>query len=193
MEVAKTNKYKWLDENQLKEIFQHLKNNDSEKGLRDYAIFYFLVMTGLRCSELCSLKFKDIIYKDNKPIEIVFTGWGNKERVVEVDESIIDAVDVYREKAGLGTDRDDYIFYTTPCNRHKNRSPLTRGTLYKIIKSIGDKFNLKLSPNKLRHTNIAHLVKNGAPIHKVYKGIGCTNERFEYYICRGYMQNEVCK
>ena len=172
-QVRKTNKHKWLDEATLKRMFHYLKQNETEIGFRNYSLMIFMTFTGLRASEVCSLKFKNIIYRDGKPVEIKLIGKGKAERVVDIDESIIKPIVEYRNQAGLTCSPDDYIFMTTLNNKWRTRKALNRHSLYYIVRSIGEKIGvMSLHPHNLRHTNITHLLKNGCPLHRASEHAG---------------------
>ena len=177
-EKKATSKNKWLNEKQLQEIYKKLKSKKSVTGLRNYAIFHFLLHTGLRASELCNLKFSDIIYNsEGLPVEIqILHGKGDKFREVEINESILQPILEYRENAGLPVELDDYLFYSTAntkLNPHISESrPLNRQALYSIIKRIGKMIDVKLHPHCLRHSFATLCYQRGADLKSLKERLG---------------------
>lgn len=170
-------KRKWLDTPALEQIFDIIKTGCSETNKRDYAIVLLLSRTGVRASELCNLKFKDIMYEGDIATELkIIEGKGGKNREIEIEENgllLVNAIMAYRAAAGLEVKPDDYIFYTVKNNRYKERKPMSRLTLYYLIKRIGEKVGIEnLHPHNFRHTFITHLLKNGCPIHRAQEGAG---------------------
>ena len=78
----------------VKEVEAILSSVDvsSSKGLRDRAMLEMLYACGLRVSELLDLKISDIFSKEGF---IRVTGKGDKQRVVPVGESALDALSAY--------------------------------------------------------------------------------------------------
>ena len=67
-------------------------NEKTDKGLRDKAIFELMYSSGLRVSEICSLKIEDIFF-DEKYLKIC--GKGKRERIVPINDKALDILKRY--------------------------------------------------------------------------------------------------
>ena len=67
-------------------------NEKTDKGLRDKAIFELMYSSGLRVSEICSLKIEDISFEE-KCLKI--KGKGNRERIVPINDRALDILQRY--------------------------------------------------------------------------------------------------
>ena len=67
-------------------------NEKTDKGLRDKAIFELMYSSGLRVSEICSLKIDDIFF-EGKYLRIC--GKGKRERIVPINDRALDILQRY--------------------------------------------------------------------------------------------------
>jgi len=140
-----------------------------DDGLRDRAMLEFLYATGVRVSELVSIRFPDIFWEDE--FVRVF-GKGGKERLVPIHRTALHWVKEYsdgprRRLASMGLARD-IVFL----NRFGKR--LSRVSVWKMIK----KYTLSAgivkftSPHSLRHAFATHLIERGADLRAVQEMLG---------------------
>lgn len=128
----------------------------SSTSLRDRAILLVLLDTGLRVSELCSLKVSDI---DQEEIRVV--GKGGKARSVFLQTDARRAVRDYlrtRRHALL----DDPLF--TAARGHDTRQALTPSGVRQAIRLAGERAEIRgirVSPHTLRHTFAVSFIRNG--------------------------------
>lgn len=124
---------------------------------RDKLIVQILYSTGVRVSELTSIRVKDVSF--NRGLIKVF-GKGSKERYVIVPENILNDLKKYIEDKGFKD--NDRIFSLTP-----------RMVQY-IVKFHARRAGIKkdVTPHKLRHTFATHLIHNKADIRAVQKLLG---------------------
>jgi integrase/recombinase XerD len=139
------------------------------RGLRDLAMLEVLYATGLRVSELVNLRLTDL----NRDMGIVrVMGKGDKERLVPLGESALDAIARYMEWPRLElTDGQpaDVLFIG------QKTKPLTRQGFWQIIKRYGIKAGIpreRLSPHVLRHAFATHLLNHGADLRVVQLLLG---------------------
>ncbi|MEI6708410.1 MAG: site-specific tyrosine recombinase XerD [Methylococcales bacterium] len=137
-------------------------------GFRDKAMLEMLYATGLRVSELVSLKFEQMSFRQGV-VRII--GKGNKERLVPVGEEAMMWLENYMSSARvslLGERQCDYLFVT-------NRAGgMTRQAFWHIIKRHAKTagINKELSPHTLRHAFATHLLNHGADLRVVQLLLG---------------------
>jgi integrase/recombinase XerD len=133
-------------------------------GIRDRAMIEVLYATGLRVSELVSLRL-DGVNLDAGFVRCV--GKGSKERVVPLGASARDAVKTYLEY-GRGQQVTDILFLT------RRGFSLTRMEFWKILKRYAAKAGIRksISPHVLRHSFATHLLERGADLRAVQMMLG---------------------
>jgi integrase/recombinase XerD len=134
--------------------------------IRDHVMFELLYSSGLRVSELISLKLEDI------NLEAGFLrvlGKGSKERIVPLHLRAAERVKKYisRQRSEiLGKKRSPYLFIT------KRGGPMTRQRFWQTIKGLGKKLGIELSPHTMRHSFATHLLEGGADLRSLQKMLG---------------------
>lgn len=149
-------------------------NKNTTLGFRDYLIISLLYATGLRVSELCSLKTNDL---DLINLEIKVFGKGSKERIVLIYDEIRDDLIHYinNERIVLLAKSDNELNRTLFLN-NKGTSLTPRGVrviLDKVIKNCEETFHV--SPHMLRHSFATSLLNNGADLRSVQELLGHVN------------------
>jgi integrase/recombinase XerD len=141
---------------------------DRRESLRDRAMIELLYATGLRVSELCSLRIADL----NLELGVVrTTGKGNKQRLVPVGRAAVAAVREYLNGARgalLKQKASEYLFVTA------RGGPMTRQAFWKLLKKNGKIAGVGhgLSPHVVRHTFATHLLEGGADLRSVQAMLG---------------------
>lgn len=139
----------------------------TNRGLRDKAMLELLYATGLRVSELVSLRLKDLNLEDGF---LICRGKGGKERVVPMGKSASAVVATYREMARVPFLRkeSDFLFLTA------RGRPFTRQGFWKLLKKYAGKagLDLNVSPHVLRHSFATHLLERGADLRSVQLMLG---------------------
>ncbi len=137
-------------------------------GCRDRAMLELLYASGLRVTELISLRVGDISF------EMAYVrcfGKGEKERVIPLGRYALQALEQYltecRPKV-LNSWQTDILFL----NRSGNG--LTRQGFWKIIKKYGQQAGITadLTPHVLRHSFATHLLSNGADLRAIQEMLG---------------------
>jgi integrase/recombinase XerD len=143
-------------------------------GLRDRAMLDLLYATGMRVSELISLRIADL---DELGGVVRVTGKGNKQRLVPVGREALRSVARYQaeQRPVLLHDRvSPYLFVT------RRGTSMTRQGFWKLLRGYGkdagliSEFDRKgaLSPHVLRHTFATHLLEGGADLRSVQTMLG---------------------
>ncbi|MED4697176.1 tyrosine-type recombinase/integrase [Peribacillus frigoritolerans] len=134
-----------------------LRDIEAEGNLRNIAIVYLLLHTGIRVSELCDLNGRDVIMETERNYILVRNAKGEIDRSVPLTISAIQHVQNYlfslKEKA-------DPLFISSYNQRITPRS----------VQYILKKYNVH--PHKLRHTFCQRLVDNGIDIQTISKLAG---------------------
>jgi integrase/recombinase XerD len=137
------------------------------RGIRDKAMLELLYATGLRVSELITLKIKDLNLEDGF---LLCLGKGGKERIVPIGNSAAGAIRSYLDEARplLLKKPNTFLFLT------RRGSPFTRQGFWKLLKFYAKKADLdvNISPHILRHTFATHLLERGADLRSVQLMLG---------------------
>lgn len=161
------------------------------EGQRNRAMLETLYSSGLRVSELISLK------KSNSFFDIGFlkiTGKGNKERLVPIGSSAIKHINIYEEsfrrQLKIKTGNDDILFL------NRRGAQLTRVMVFTIIKKLAVKIQLKkkISPHTFRHSFATHLIEGGADLRAVQEMLGhesITTTEIYTHLDRDYLRQEI--
>ena len=140
---------------------------DSPKEIRDKAMLELLYATGIRVSELISLKVSDV----NLKMGFILCKDSNKERIIpfgrEAKNALIKYLGKTREEM-LGNNESDVLF--SNCSGQV----MSRQGFWKLIKYYAKKADIKseITPHTLRHSFAAHLVENGADLRSVQEMLG---------------------
>lgn len=139
----------------------------SPKELRDKAMLELLYATGIRVSELISLKVSDV----NLAMEYLTCSDSHKERIIPFGSIAKEALSRYLELGRpklVGDEKEEWLF--TNCSGQQ----MSRQGFWKLIKSYGKKAGIEaeITPHMLRHSFAAHMVGNGADLKSVQEMLG---------------------
>ena len=154
------------------EVFRIIDSVDVStwQGLRDRAVLEVLYGCGIRVSEAVGLRVSGLYFKDGF-VRVV--GKGNKERLVPVNETAIEALQAYLDRRPIpaGSDVDDVVFL----NRFGR--PLSRQSMFKMVKiqALLADVRKEISPHTFRHSFATHLVEHGADLRVVQEMLGHEN------------------
>ena len=142
-------------------------NGDSPKQIRDKAMLELLYATGIRVTELISLKMSDV----NLAIGFILCKDANKERLIPFGAQAKNSLLVYLNGVRtrlLDGNESDVLFPNC------SGEPMSRQGFWKIIKYYASKAGIKsdITPHTLRHSFAAHLVENGADLKSVQEMLG---------------------
>lgn len=142
-------------------------SGDSPKEVRDKAMLELLYATGIRVTELITLKISDI----NMQMNFILCRDRNKERIIPFGMEAKNALSRYLD----GT-RDEMLENKSSDVLFANCSgqPMSRQGFWKLIKFYAKKADIKadITPHTLRHSFAAHLVENGADLRSVQEMLG---------------------
>ena len=150
------------------EVEQLLQQPDTSTpaGLRDKCMLEVLYATGLRVTELISLRINQVNYETGY---VRCFGKGSKERIVPLGRIAKKYLDLYLRN-GRGKlakiPSEDAIFIN-----HFGKK-LTRQGFWKILKKYVRKAGIKEYSHTLRHSFATHLLENGADLRVVQEMLG---------------------
>ncbi len=158
---------KSLSEEQVEKLLDAPDLNDP-RGLRDRAMLETLYATGLRVSELVSLRMSQISIGQGV---VRVTGKGGKERLVPLgDEAIAWLTRYFSEARPKLIERraTDAVFATA------RGEAMTRQGFWRNLKLLARRADIatRLSPHTLRHAFATHLLDHGADLRVVQMLLG---------------------
>jgi integrase/recombinase XerD len=146
-----------LDESEVQKILA------MERHPRNAAILRLLYVAGLRVSELCSLKWKDLRAR-NEGGQVTVMGKRGKTRSILVPEKTWMILTALRD----GAAEDAPVFQS------RRRGPLHPSQILRIVKAAAKKAGIakEISPHWFRHAHASHALDRQAPISLVQATLG---------------------
>ena len=136
---------------------------DAPLGLRDRALLELFYSSGLRLSELCALRWRDL---DMASGLVLVHGKGNRERSVPVGTHALNALqDWRRDSAGSG---DKPVF------PGRAGGPLSQRAVQIRIKQLAQRQGLfkNVHPHMLRHSFASHILESSGDLRGVQELLG---------------------
>ena len=145
----------------MSKILDESNFTDDFVGKRNFLIIEFLYFTGVRVSELLSIRVKDFDFK-NKSIKII--GKGKKERFIPLADILTKRIQIFVQQFNI----TGYLF-----TNDKNKRLYSK-KIYRIVKDHLSLHSTKTnnSPHILRHTFATHMLNNGADINAIKELLG---------------------
>ena len=177
---------------EMKQVISSLQGNTAltERNLALFELFY---TTGMRVSEVSSLKINQVDFDLQM---ILVHGKGNKDRYVAFDDKTKSALQNYLENARpklLGSKADqDFIFL------NNQGQPLTDRGIEYIMQRTFNKAGIsgKVHPHELRHTFATAMLNNGADLRTVQELLGHENlstTQIYTHVTMAHLQDEYQK
>ena len=158
---------KSLSEQEVEDLLD-APNINEPIGLRDRAMLELLYASGLRVSELVTIKVTEVSTQDGV---VRVTGKGNKTRLVPMGEEAADWIIRYLKFGRpeiLQKKLNDALFVTT------RAAGMTRQAFWYLIKryALQAGIDKPMSPHVLRHAFATHLLNHGADLRVVQMLLG---------------------
>ncbi|MBL6665322.1 MAG: tyrosine recombinase [Rickettsiales bacterium] len=189
---------KSLSSKEIIKMLNYVRKDLSEFGVKLTCMLEILYASGLRVSELVSLKISDIgevekAGKKNIRNYLIVKGKGGKERIAPLNDSAIKALGKYLElryNLGLGDSgwlfpgviraKKDKDIRVNVGNRKKQvilsaNKHLTRQRFNQMLKELAIKVNIdpeKVYPHVIRHSFATHLLNNGVDLRILQELLG---------------------
>ncbi|MCH7631299.1 MAG: site-specific tyrosine recombinase XerD [Proteobacteria bacterium] len=150
-------------------VIERARRKPTVANLRNVALIELLYATGMRVSELVSLK--KTAFAGGRRF-IIVKGKGGKERMVPLGKVAIRATSRYlKALKAAGTDKDSPWLFPT----RSRAGYLTRVRAFQLVKEAAGRAGLdpsRISAHVLRHAFATHLLANGADLRAVQKLLG---------------------
>jgi len=145
-----------------------IEKQKGPQGIRDNAWLELLYATGIRVSELASLKLQSIHWEMSV---LTAFGKGLKERLIPLSHPALLKVEKYLLEARpllLRKKESEFLFI------NRRGKPMTRQYVWQLLKRYAKsaKINKPTSPHTLRHSFASHLLENGADLRSVQQLLG---------------------
>lgn len=170
---------KILSKKSVHRLLQFVANDDTSTGRRSWLLFELLYGTGIRASELVSLRVDQISYDPtthaSRPY-LLIPGKGRKERFVPMHDTCLLALKKYlsgREFLDKEKRNSPWLFPSASKSGH-----LTRQRLGQLLKTTSEAAGLNpecVTPHTLRHAFATHLLENGVNLLAIQKLLGHAN------------------
>ncbi len=156
---------------EVSEVERLLSSPDTStpRGLRDRAILELLYATGLRVSEVASLRISDIDFAE-KLVRV--KGKGGKERIALLHDEALNWLERYLTESRplflqRGKQVTDIVFVS------QKGTPLTVRQIHRIVDGYAKKvLGRRVSPHALRHSFATHLLEGGADLRVIQELLG---------------------
>jgi integrase/recombinase XerC len=159
----------FIEEEKMEFLFEATDFSEGFAGVRDRLVLELLYATGMRLSELITLK-EDSIDFANQSIRVL--GKRNKERLVPVGPKLQSMIKDYLEaKHKLFNNKTVHLLVTD------KGDPIYAKMVYRIVNNYLELVTTKTkkSPHVLRHTFATHMLNNGADLNAIKEILGHAN------------------
>ena len=158
--------------NLINKAYENYKKSTENKILssyRIYAVLEILYSTGLRVSELLSLK---VLNLKNIKDKFYIKGKGGAQRLIIFNENSLEVIKFWLK---LRKNYKNFLVneYLFP-NKNSKKS-ISRQIIYKDLKNLAMQLSLeenKISPHSIRHSFATHLLNRGADLRSLQKMLG---------------------
>lgn len=154
----------FIEKSSMDKLLDKIKFPDGFEGQRDKLIIDVFYMTGIRLSELLSIKSSDINAVDGT---LKVLGKRNKERIIPLSNHLLKELELFLVENSI----NHYVFI------NQKGDQLHAKNIYIIVnKYLGMvSTKKKRSPHILRHTFATHMLNNGADINSIKEILGHSN------------------
>ena len=152
----------------VEEVDRLLKqpNLNTPKGIRDNAMMELMYATGMRVSELISLRMEDV----NLRFGWILCRDEGRERMIPFGEKAGKALLVYLERGRDAFLKKDTETLFLNCSG----APMSRQGFWKVLKGYAARAGIEkdITPRMFRHSCAAHMAAGGARMHMIQELLG---------------------
>ena len=157
-----------LTQEEINILFTNI-NTNNPIGIRDRAMFELLYSSGLRVSEMTSIKIIDFL-DDNEWLRVYVKG--SKERLIPLGKEVLKWVNFYLDKSRNyllnKNKKNDFLFVNF------RGDGISRKGVWMLLKKYVSlsKITKNISPHSLRHSFATHLIEGGMDLRAVQELLG---------------------
>ncbi len=160
----------YIVENFLTTIYEQQRNAKTNyakrNALRDVAVIELLFATGLRISELCSLRKNDINLVEQT---VLVYGKGSKERRIQIgNDDVIKVLKEYKKEYVIQIEKCEYFFANQSGQKLSDQVVRRMINKYSSIAAI----DLHITPHMFRHTFATSLLEADVDIRYIQEMLG---------------------
>ncbi|HPT13738.1 MAG TPA: tyrosine recombinase XerC [Bacteroidales bacterium] len=171
--APKTSKFLpvFLEKEPLENLFKEIPFEPGYTGMRDKLILMVFYSTGMRLSELCTLKISSVDFQA-KTIKV--TGKRNKERILPIGDYLLQNIKLYIDERSRLMENSDQKNKETSLFVTVKGKPVYQRMVYNIVHRYLSQVSTleKLSPHILRHTFATHMLNDGADLNAIKEILG---------------------
>lgn len=162
---------KTLEADDVESLLAAPREGETPKNYRDTALLTLLYATGMRVTELVSLRVDDLDLEKNR---LTCPGKDGQDRILPFDQDTRHDLEKYLESGRPKLVKDDQV--EALFLNHRGQQ-LTRQGLWLIIKAYARQANLSagVTPHTLRHSFASHKLESGADLQQVQELLGHAN------------------
>ena len=150
--------------NFTKDLIKENIGHQKKKHLKTSCIIEILYATGMRVSELITLKISDLRLQ-RRILNVI--GKGDKQRIIPLTDRTVDIINSWMYYV---PEHSVFLFPSYGMSGH-----ITRDSINKILFNISSETNIdrkRLTPHKLRHAFATHIMNRGADLRVVQELLG---------------------
>ena len=158
--------------NLIDKAYENYKESSENKKLsyyRIYVVLEILYSTGLRVSELLSLK---VLNLKNIKDKFYIKGKGGTQRLIIFNENSLKLIKVWLR---LRNNYENFLDNEYLFPDKNSKKSISRQIIYKDLKNLAMQLNLnenKVSPHSIRHSFATHLLNRGVDLRSLQKMLG---------------------
>lgn len=163
----------YLTQEEVTRVLAHSEKDRSALGIRNSMMIYLLYGSGMRVSELVTIKISDIHF-DTRFISI--EGKGGRQRMIPLPQSVMTLLSDYLQTHAAPSSSDSIKnpLYLFPIQYGKKIKPISRQSCWIILKKICEQAGIKraISPHQLRHSFATHMLEKGVDLRSLQALLG---------------------
>lgn len=161
----------YLTEDEVSSLLSYSEKDRTPLGIRNSLMLYLLYSSGMRVSELISIKIADIHFETRF---IAINGKGGKQRMIPLPQSIMLMVYDYLQKHASSIASVSDPIYLFPIMYGKKIKPISRQSCWGILKKMCALAGIKraISPHQLRHSFATHMLAKGVDLRSLQVLLG---------------------
>lgn len=160
----------FVEQESMRQLFDGIDFGTGFEPTRDRLILELFYATGMRLSELCHIKTRDIQFGSS---QIKVLGKRNKERLIPLTDNVIGLLHDYIEKRNeiVSESENEHLFITA------KGKIIYEKLAYRVVNNYLSRVTTinKKSPHVLRHTFATHMLNNGAELNAIKELLGHSN------------------